>query len=48
MINLRMVNRVVFAVNITHTFDSTAAYDDTVFWKYNPDFMRAKGNKACP
>ena len=31
-----------------HTFDSTAAYDDTVFWKYNPDFMRAKGNKEYP
>ena len=30
------------------TFDSTAAYGDKVFWKYNPDFMRAKGNKACP
>ena len=37
-----------FRGKYNYTFDSTAAYGDTVFWKYNPDFMSAKGNKEYP
>ena len=37
-----------FRGKYNHIFDSTAAYGDTVFWKYNPDFMRAEGNKEYP
>ena len=33
-----------FRGKYNHIFDSTAAYGDTVFWKYNTDFMRAEGN----
>ncbi|HZV66149.1 MAG TPA: hypothetical protein VFG03_14680 [Telluria sp.] len=29
-----------------HKYDSTAAYGQTVFWKYNSDFINATGNKA--
>ena len=37
-----------FRGKYNHTFDSPAACGDTVFWKYNPDFMSAKGNKEYP
>jgi hypothetical protein len=29
----------------TYTYESTAAYGGTIFWKYNPDFLKATGNK---
>ncbi len=29
----------------THMFVSTVAYGGTIFWKKNPDYMRAKGEK---
>lgn len=28
-----------------HVYISTAAYGGTIFWKYNPDFIKATGNK---
>lgn len=32
----------------THMFVSTVAYGGTIFWKKNPDYMRAKGEKEFP
>jgi hypothetical protein len=30
----------------THTYESTAAYGGTVFWKYTDEFLKATGNAA--
>lgn len=29
----------------SYKYESTAAYGGTLFWKYNPDFLKATGNK---
>jgi hypothetical protein len=30
-----------------YTYESTAGYGETVFWKYTKEFMDAKGVKQC-
>lgn len=29
-----------------YKYESTAAYGGTIFWRYNPDFLQATGNRA--
>lgn len=30
----------------SYKFESTAAYGGTIFWRYNPEFLQATGNRA--
>jgi hypothetical protein len=30
----------------SYKYESTAAHGGTIFWRYNPDFLRATGNRA--